>query len=82
MKKSIHNDDYRILIKALRYLRESKGITQEQVADKLNISQGIISKIESCERRIDLIETRTICAALECNFIDFIKTIEDELSKQ
>lgn len=82
MKKSIHNDDYRVFIKKLRQLREAKGVTQEQLAFKLNITQGILSKIESCERRIDLIETREICTALDCSFIEFIKSLENDLIKQ
>lgn len=82
MKKSIHNEQYRQLIKMLRSLRESKGITQEQLASKLNITQGIVSKIESCERRIDVIETRNICNALDFSFCDFVNLVENELSKQ
>ena len=81
MKKSIHNEQYRLVIKMLRYLRESKGVTQEQLASKLNISQGIVSKIESCERRIDFIETRNICNSLELPFSDFVNLIENELRK-
>ena len=65
----------------LRSLREAKGVTQEQLASKLNISQGIVSKIESCERRIDFIETRNICNSLEFAFSDFVNLIENELRK-
>lgn len=82
MKKSIHNDEYRVFIRTLRILRESNGITQDQLATKLNVSQAIISKIESCERRLDLIETRIICQALNTSFQEFIKSVEDELSKK
>ena len=81
MKKSIHNDQYRLVIKMLRSLRESKGITQEQLASKLNITQGIVSKIESCERRIDFIETRNICISLNFPFSNFVNLVENELSK-
>lgn len=81
MEKSIHNEQYKQVIKMLRSLRESKGITQEQLASMLNITQGIVSKIESCERRIDFIETRNICNSLDISFCDFVNLIENELSK-
>ena len=55
MDKSIYNKHYRQLITLLREKREEKGITQLQLAEKLSISQGIISKIETYDRRIDII---------------------------
>lgn len=65
----------------LRTLRESKGITQEQLASRLNLTQGIVSKIETCERRLDIIETRNICKALEIPFQELVNLIENEFTK-
>jgi len=77
MDKSIHNEDYKRCIELLRLKRIERGITQEQVAAKLNTTQAAVSKIEMCERRIDIIELRNICFALNLSFVDFI----DELDK-
>ena len=79
MKKSIHDVQYQTFVKLLRDTRLAKGVTQEQLASLLNLTQGIISKIESCERRVDLIEARKICAALEINFLEFISKLEEEI---
>ena len=80
MDKSINNKHYRQLITLLREKREEKGITQLQLAEKLSISQGIISKIETYERRIDIIELRNICIALNIPFIEFIEEMENNIN--
>jgi len=53
---SIHNPRYRAVIKALIELRESRNMTQVQLATSLKKPQSYVSKIENFERRIDIIE--------------------------
>lgn len=77
--KSIHSENYRIVIQTLRNLREDKGITQNQLATMLGCNQTVVSKIETFERRIDIIELRTICQKLDISFVDFIINIEKKL---
>ncbi|WP_407941512.1 helix-turn-helix domain-containing protein [Nocardioides okcheonensis] len=38
------------LIRALREIRESKGMSQQDVADRMQVSQSAVAKIESGER--------------------------------
>lgn len=78
-QKSIHSENYRIVIQNLRSIREVKGITQAQLAKLLGCNQTVISKIETMERRIDIIELRSICQKLEVSFTDFIINIEKKL---
>ena len=53
---SIHKPRYRAVIKALIELRESRNMTQVQLATSLKKPQSYVSKIENFERRIDIIE--------------------------
>lgn len=78
--KSIHLAEYRMVINRLRTIREESGIKQDELAAKLGINQTIVSKIETCERRLDIIELRNICKVLDISLIDFIKDIEKILS--
>lgn len=81
MDKSIHTRQYRILIGLIREERERRQITQEQLASTLSVKQAVISKIENCERRIDLLEMRQICLALEVPLIEIINKFEERISQ-
>ncbi|KSU53359.1 XRE family transcriptional regulator [Gordonia sp. SGD-V-85] len=48
----------------LRQWRVEAGFTQVQVAERLGEPQSFVSKYESGERRLDVIELKHICAAL------------------
>jgi transcriptional regulator with XRE-family HTH domain len=61
MRKSTHTPEYRRLIEVLRQLREEAGLTQEAVAKRLKTYASFISKIESRERRLDVLELATLC---------------------
>ena len=83
MDKSIHSHLYHQVIGRLRSKREDKRVTQVQLADKLGVNQNFISKIETCDRRLDLIELRQICQVLGISFVDFVAEVErDILSKE
>lgn len=81
VKKSLNKKEHKILLEQLYRLRMSSGLRQSDLADKLNAPQSFISKIESGERRIDLIELREICIALGSNLNEFINEFEKALTK-
>jgi transcriptional regulator with XRE-family HTH domain len=56
MDKSIHSKEYKIVLERMRKARLEAGLTQVQVAKKLGHHQSYVSKIESGERRIDVVE--------------------------
>ncbi len=56
MDKSIHSKEYSVVLTRLKKARLEAGLTQVQVADKLGHHQSYVSKIESGERRIDVVE--------------------------
>ena len=56
MVKSIQTKEYAYLVERLRKAREDAGLTQVQVAKKLKRPQSHISKIESGQQRVDVVE--------------------------
>lgn len=80
--KSIHNKTYQQLLSLLRTKRLDRGITQEELASRLGVGQGIVSKIETHERRLDLIELREICLALGISFPEFVMEFDNNLTKE
>lgn len=55
---------YESLQKALVEARQSKGLTQTEIATRLGKPQSFVSKYESGERRLDVVEFLEVCQAL------------------
>lgn len=81
MDKSIFSQDYTLFLSLLRDARKKAGLTQEQVADRLQQTQSFVSKCERGERRIDIIELLAFCQAIGISFIDFTQQLHDVLQK-
>ncbi len=58
--KTIHNQEYSNLIDMLGQERKRLGLSQTEVARRLNMTQSDISKIESDERRLDVLEFKAL----------------------
>lgn len=54
--RSMHSRAYRQFLIRFLEARRRSGLTQQQVARKLKIPQGRVSRMETGERRIDIIE--------------------------
>ncbi len=61
----------------LRDIREKSGIRQTDLAKKLGRPQSFVSKYESGEKTLDLVEVEEVCRALNVSFLKFIKQYED-----
>jgi transcriptional regulator with XRE-family HTH domain len=62
--KSIYSAEYQRLCTLLRELRLEAGLTQVQVAERLDEPQSFVSKYEAGERRLDVVELRQITRVL------------------
>ena len=56
MEKTQHTSAYKRLTAALRKARADAGLTQAEVAEKLGLYASFVSKVESGERRLDVVE--------------------------
>ena len=57
----------------LRQVRLDANLTQLQLADKIRQTQSYVSKYESGEQRLDLIELETVCKAVGISLTDFVE---------
>ena len=54
--RSVHTPAYKAFLKRLLAAREKAGLTQGEAAHHLGVPQSRLSRMESGERRIDVIE--------------------------
>ncbi len=52
----IYQQRYKAIIARLVKARKEVGLSQEELANKLGIKQPELSRIEICQRRIDVVE--------------------------
>lgn len=81
MASSVFTIKYQLFRKMLVQCRHNASMTQLALAEKLNKPQSFISKYESGERRLDLIEFLEVAEALQFDPIEFISKLEEEASK-
>lgn len=74
--KAIYTVEQRRLSEMLRIARERAGLRQADVATALQMPQSFVSKYESGERRLDLIELKQVCDALGISLTRFVAAFE------
>ncbi|OKH39609.1 hypothetical protein NIES2119_04860 [[Phormidium ambiguum] IAM M-71] len=78
MTSSIFSEQYGRFRELLTQYRQARSITQAQLAEALKRPQSFVSKYESGERRLDLIELLEISAALQFDPCELIRSIRSE----
>lgn len=79
MAKSIYSAEQEKLQALLRQIRVEAGLRQEDVADKLRRPQSFVSKYESGERRLDILELLEVCRVLGITMRKFVQRLESAL---
>jgi len=82
MPKSIFSFGQEKLQEVLRQARLDAELSQVELAKKLKRPQSFISKYESGERRLDLIELREICHALGISLAKLTSRFEKSLKNK
>ena len=65
----------------LRQLRKDAGLRQIDLAVRLNKPQSYVSKYESGEKSLDLLESKEVCLALNITLFDFVYRMEKVLNE-
>lgn len=74
--------DQTILVRTeLKRLRLAAELTQTELALRLGKPQSYVSKAESGDRTLDLLEVRDFCTACGSNFAEFTQALDRQLVK-
>tara|TARA_R110002049_G_scaffold240208_2_gene413568 strand:- start:941 stop:1195 length:255 start_codon:yes stop_codon:yes gene_type:complete len=80
LKKNLYTQRQRILLELLRETRKEAGLRQDDVAERMGRPQSFVSKYESGERRLDILELYDVCGALGVTLNDFMKKLLKKLA--
>ena len=73
MKKTVYSIEHRYMVERLKHARKEAGLGQEKVAKLLGVSQSYMSKVESGQRRIDLVQLKQFARIYKKPLNFFIK---------
>ncbi len=73
MKNSIYTKEYQAFLQVLKQARIEAGLTQSDVAKKLKQHQSYVSKCESGERRVDVVELKKFASLYGKKISDFVE---------
>jgi len=79
LKKNLYTHRQRILLDLLRKIRKDAGLRQDDVAERLGRPQSFVSKYESGERRLDILELYDVCGALGLTLSKFVEKLQANL---
>jgi len=79
MVKHLYSRDQTKLCDLLRSVRENIPLTQAELARILGRHQSYVSKYESGERRLDILELRDVCRAVRVPLTEFVKRLEESI---
>lgn len=77
---SLHDEAYARFITKLIRRRVKAGYSQQSLADALGWNQSIVAKIESVQRRLDIIELIRIANVLEIDATRLVLDVQREMS--
>lgn len=79
MKKKIYMAQRSRMTELLREVRLETGVTQVELASRIEKDQAYVSRYESGQRRLDVLEVREICRAIGITLEEFVKRLEKML---
>ncbi len=81
MAKTIRSSGHEALCDALIAERKAAGLTQAQLANRLHRHQSFVARVESGERRIDVVELIVLARAIGVDPVELLSAADAATDK-
>ena len=75
MLKSVHTARHTLFCESLKRARKATGLTQQEVAKRLGEHQSFVSRYETGERRLDVVEYLEVCKCIGVDPAAHLRTV-------
>ena len=76
MTKTLNSSQHKVFQELFVEERRRAGITHKALAEHLGIDRTAVTRIETGERRVDLVELQQICEMLGISLVEFVREYE------
>jgi DNA-binding XRE family transcriptional regulator len=82
MEKTLFRPEYRILLGLVRQARRDAQITQDDLATRIQAPRSTITKWETGQQRMDLLEFWSYCQGIGANPIELLQRFQNALETE
>ncbi|NJM82906.1 MAG: helix-turn-helix transcriptional regulator [Tabrizicola sp.] len=79
MARTIRSPGHEALCQALIDARKAAGLTQAELAARLQCHQSFVARVESGQRRIDVVELVVLARALGADVGEILRLVEGQI---
>lgn len=81
MDRSPYTAERELIRSTLKRLREESGMSQGELARRLDVPQSLVSRFENGDRKLDLQELREVCQAIGVPLKELVGRFERALTE-
>lgn len=82
MSKTIGTEQHNALIALLIAKREAAGLTQTQLAEALGEYQSFVARLESGQRRVDVVELIELARILKFDAAQVVNILQNDIDER
>lgn len=80
-RESIHSKPYAAMRDFLKEKRKESGLSNRKLGEELQTAYSLVAKVESGDRRLDVVEACKYCRAIDVDPIELIQLIIENLEE-
>lgn len=81
MRSPLHSDKYQLFLEELNTLRADAGLSQTELAARMQIGQDVVSRCEAGRRRVDVFELALWTHACGTTLEAFVKKLDERIQR-